>query len=162
MAREFGGDLFDLGNMSDDEIRDLVVQQFNEYPNIDAGWIDVSVRDGFVTLAGRVGTDAEARVAEEVLHDVIGIESYANELVVDETHRFEAPEGADDAIALEEDSDDQLGRPDANQSDTAGHLVESLESEAFGTHDVGEAIQDGIPYEPPDRPVGGYGSGENH
>ena len=163
MASDRAGDLFDLTGMSDDEIRDLVVQQLREYPNIDADWIEVQVKDGFVTLNGRVGTDDEVQIAEAVLDDVIGIETYANALVVDETHRFEAPEAVDDLLALEEESDTHLGRPNDNQSDTAGHLVEDLESETFGTHDMGEAIQDGIPYIPPDRPVGdGYDSKENH
>jgi hypothetical protein len=164
MASEHGGDLFDLSVMSDDDIRELVVQQLREYPNVDADWIDVQVKDGFVTLSGRVGTDNEIQVAEAVLHDVIGIETFSNELVVDELHRAESAEAIDDWLAEEEESNDQLsGGAESQQSDTAEHLVEDLESASFGTHDVGEAIQDGVPYVPPDRPVGdGYTSRENH
>lgn len=163
MANEFGGDLYDFDTMSDDEIRDLVSQRLREYPNLDADWIEVSVRDGVVTLSGRVGTDGEVQVAQEVLDDVLGIDVYSNELVVDETHRYTAPEAADEALAEEQETDSQMGDPDPNQSDSAEHLVEDLESETFGTHDVGEAVQDGIPYTPPDRPVGGgYGSREDH
>ena len=163
MAGQRGGDLYDLNNMTDDEIRDLVVQELREYPNVDSDWIDVQVKGGFVTLSGRVGTANEVQVAEEVVHDVIGIDSFSNELVVDETHRSEMPEAVDDWAAMEAEIDDQLGEPDPNQSDTAEHLAEDLEAETFGTHDMGEAIQDGIPYIPPDRPVGdGYNSQENH
>jgi hypothetical protein len=163
MARQHGGDLYDFGHMSDDEIRELVVQQLREYPNIDADWMDVQVRDGFVTLGGRVGTDAEVQIAEAVIHDVLGIQDYSNELVVDELHRGEGPEAADEWAAMEEELDGQLGDPAPQQSDTAAHLVEDLDSETFGTHDMGEAIQDGTAYIPPDRPVGdGYGSRENH
>lgn len=163
MAREHGGDLYDLSNMSDDEIRELVVQQLHEYPNIDADWIDVQVKNGLVTLSGRVGTDAELQVAEAVVHDVIGIESYSNELMVDELHRGEGAEAIDDWLAEENEMEDQLGDAASQQSDTADHLVEDLEAETFGTHDVGEAIQDGMPYIPPDRPIGdGYASTEDH
>ncbi|MBW3627838.1 MAG: BON domain-containing protein [Gemmatimonadetes bacterium] len=164
MAREHGGDLFDLSHMTDEDIRELVVQQLREYPNVDADWIDVQVKDGFVTLSGRVGTDSEVQVAEAILHDVIGVETFANELVVDELHRMESPEAIDDWLAEEEEMNDQLsGGAEPQQSDTAQHLVEDLESAAFGTHDIGEAIQDGIPYVPPDRPIGdGYTSRENH
>ena len=162
MARQHGGDLYNLGDMSDDEIRELVVEQLRE-ANVDADWVEVQVKDGFVTLGGRVGTDSEVQVAESVVHDIIGIEEYANELVVDELHRFEGPEAADEHVAMEADMDDQLGDPGGNQSDTADHLVEDLNSQTFGTHDMGEAIQDGVAYIPPDRPVGdGYGSRENH
>jgi hypothetical protein len=163
MARQHGGDIYDFAHMSDDEIRALVVQQLNDYPNVDAGWIDVQVRDGFVTLSGRVGTDSERRVAESILADVLGLQNYSNDLVLDETHRVEAPEAADEWAAMNLEGDEQIGRPDPNQSDTAEHLIEDLRSQTYGTHDMGEAIQDGIPYIPPDRPVGdGYESTEDH
>jgi hypothetical protein len=163
MAREYGGDLYDLSNMTDEEIRDLVVQQLREYPNIDAGWIDVHVKDGFITLSGSVGTDSEYQVAEAVLDDVLGIDDYSNELVVNELHRGEAPFAADEAIVQDEEVDDQLGETNPQQSDTADHLVEDLEQQTYGTHDVGTAVRDGTPYVPPDRPIAdGYDSRENH
>ena len=163
MAREYGGDLYDLNNMTDAEIRELVVQQLNEYPNIDPGWIDVRVKDGFVTLSGRVGTDGENQVAESVLDDVLGIDRYSNELVVDELVRGEAPAGADESVALDEEVDEQLGESDPQQSDTADHLAENLEADTYGTHDMGSAIRDGTAYIPPDRPIpDGYDSRENH
>jgi len=163
MARQFGGDLYDFPNMTDDEIRQVVVEQLREYPNLDADLIDVVVRDGLVTLSGRVGTDAEVQVATAVVGDVLGIERLSNELVVDEVQRGELSPAADEAIAQDEEVDEQTGEPPVDQSDTAAHLVEDLESQTYGTHDMGEAIQDGIPYIPPDRPVGdGYGSRENH
>ena len=164
MAMEHGGDLYDLGSMTDDEIRDLVVQQLREYPNVDADWIEVLVSGGVVTLTGRVGTDQELQVAEAVLADVIGVATYSNELMVDELHRQESAEAIDDWLVEEDASEDQLGgSPESQQSDTAEHLVEDLEAETFGTHDMQESIQDGIPYIPPDRPIGdGYTSREDH
>mgnify|MGYP006146229811 CR=1 FL=1 len=48
MATEHGGDLYDLSHMTDEEIRELVVQQLREYPNVDAEWIDVQVKDGVI------------------------------------------------------------------------------------------------------------------
>lgn len=163
MARQYGGDTYDFDTMTDDEIRQVVVEHLREYPNLDADWIDVDVKDGMVTLSGRVGTDAEVRVAGSVVDDVLGIERYSNELMVDALHRGEVPEAADEAAALDDEVDEQTGEPAMDQSDTAAHLVEDLEDETFGTHDMGQAIQDGIPYIPPDRPVSdGYGSRENH
>lgn len=163
MARQHGGDLFDFSQMTDDEIRSIVVEQLREYPNVDAGWIDVYVKEGFVTLSGRVGTDTERRVAEAVVHDVLGLQNYSNELVVDELHRGELPEAADEAAVAEAEIDDQIGDVYLQTSDTADHLMENLESETFGTHDLGTAIRDGTPYTPPDRPGSdGYDSRENH
>lgn len=163
MARQHGGDLFDFSNMSDDEIRDVVVEHLREYPSLNDTDVDVTVRDGQVTLSGRVGTDAEVQVAEAVLDDVLGLDDYTNELVVDEAVRYALPEAADDAEAASEELDDQLGESDEQQSDTAEHLQEDIESQTYGTHDMGEAIRDGATYTPPDRPVSdGYDSRENH
>ncbi len=163
MAREHGGDLYDFDQMTDDEIRQVVVEHLREYPNIDPDWIDVRVQDGFVTLSGRVGTDSEVRVAEAVLDDVLGIDSYANELVVDELHRHQLPEAVDDALVEEAEVDGQLGDISHNQTDTAEHLSGDLEAETYGTHDLGTSIRDGAPYVPPDRPLAdGYGSREDH
>jgi hypothetical protein len=163
MATQHGGDLFDFSDMTDDEIRGVVVEHLREYPNLVADALEVTVRNGHVTLGGRVGTDAEVQVAEAVLDDVLGIESYTNDLVVDESRRYELPNAADDAAAAAGELDDQLGTMDDQQSDTAEHLHEDIESQTYGTHDVGTAVRDGATYTPPDRPVSdGYDSRENH
>ena len=162
MARDYG-DVFDIRNMTDDELYQLIVQELQEYPNVDADWVDVAVKDGFVTLSGRVGTAGEVQVAEKVLTDVIGVESYANELVVDELHRSQRPEAADAAAMQDAAIQDQLGEGAEDQSDTANHLTEDLEAQSFGTHDMQKAIEGGVPYIPPERPISeGYRSGENH
>ena len=163
MRGDFG--TFDFSEMDDDEIYDLVVQHLTEYPELDVGWIDVIVSGGHVTLSGRVSSDGEVQVAEKALVDVLGLpeESFTNDLVVDELHRGEMPEAADDAVAQDLETDDQLGESMFDQSDTAEHLVEDLDALTYGTHDPSEAIQEGASYEPPDRPVAdGYGSRENH
>ncbi|MDQ3520744.1 MAG: BON domain-containing protein [Gemmatimonadota bacterium] len=162
MARDFDR-MLDTEGLSDDELYDLIIQQFNEQPELDTGWIDVSVRNGLVTLSGRVGTDSEVRTAENILNDVLGIREFANELIVDELHREMAPEAADDAAAADREADDQRGERNMSTEDSAQHLIEDLDGQTFGTHDLQSAIQDGIPYVPPDRPMAdGYGSGEDH
>jgi len=163
MRGDFG--TFDFTEMTDDEIYDLVVQHLGEYPELDLGWIDVAVRNGHVTLSGRVASDAEVQIAEKAVLDVLGLEqdSFTNDLVVDELHRGEAAEAADDAVTEEMEADEQLGSVGSSQSDTAEHLVEDLDALTYGSRDAGTAIQEGASYEPPDRPVpGGYGSREAH
>ncbi|HET7321659.1 MAG TPA: BON domain-containing protein [Longimicrobiaceae bacterium] len=163
MATPHDEELFDFDEMTDEEIRSVVVQQLRDYPNVDADWIRVFVRDGFVTLSGQVGTDGEYQVAEAVLHDVLGVEDYSNELTVGELHRGEAPAGADEAVVEDEEIDDQLGEVGSQQSDTAEHISQHLESDTYGTHDLGTSIRDGTAYVPPDRPIAdGYDSREDH
>jgi hypothetical protein len=163
MLGDFG--TYDFGSMTDDEIYDLVVQHLGEYPELDVGWIEVAVRNGHVTLSGRVSGDGEVQVAEKALVDVLGLDEthFTNDLVVDELHRGEMPVAADDARVADLEVDDQLGEAQFDQSDTAEHLVEDLEALTYGTHDVGHAVEEGASYEPPDRPVpDGYGNRENH
>lgn len=163
MAQDFDDLFFDFSTMTDDEIYDVVVQQLNEYPAIDPGWMEVRVKDGFVTLSGRVGTDAERQIAEKVVVEVLGIEGFSNELVVTELARGDVPEAADDAAEYEAEFDDHLGGGLQNQEDTASHLVEDLEAETYGTRDMQQAIEEGLAYEPPDRPMAdGYDSTEDH
>lgn len=162
MAKEYGG-IYDVSNMSDEELRQLVVQQLSEYPNIDSEWVRVEVKDGHVSLSGRVGTDGAVQVAEQVVNAILGIESYTNDLMVDELHRGQAPSAADVAASAADQYEDQLGEPEGHSTDTAAHLTEDIEAETYGTHDMQKAIQEGATYIPPDRPISdGYDSRENH
>ena len=134
MARNDRGDSLDLSSMGDDDIRGLVLNELREQPNLDADWIDVQVRDGHITLSGRVGTDAEIRVAGNIVSDVIGPESMSNELVIDEAHRGERAAGADEAAMEVEELESQTGGDTGQQTDTADHLQENLDEEG------GEAV----------------------
>src|SRR4028118_1171865 len=153
MAQDFDELFFDFENMTDDEVYDVVLQQLNEYPNIDPGWIEVAVKDGFVTVSGRVGTDSEKQVVEKIIVETMGISTFSNELVVDELVRGDVPEAADDAAACEAELDDQLGGRDQNQSDTAAHLMENLDAEMYGTHDMQAAIEHRPSHRPPPPPT---------
>lgn len=162
MAREYAGDLYDFENMSDSEIREVVLDHLREDSNLDAADIDVDVRNGAVTLSGRVGTDSEVQIAENVVDDVLGIDDVNNELVVDELRRDQAPEGADEEVA-ELEAHEPEGLQARQQSDTAEHINENIAERSFGTESVEAAIRDGVPYSPPDQPTAdGYDSRENH
>jgi hypothetical protein len=152
MAEDFEN-LYDIGNLNDVELRELVYQQFQEYPEIDPDLVDVTVADGQIRLAGRVGTEQELQQIEHVLTDVLGISSVANDLVVDELVRGERSEAADEAVAEEINADPQGGTGARRTEDSAKHLLGDLSAELYGTHDPQQATQDGTAYEPPDRPV---------
>lgn len=154
MPRDYE-DIFDLDDMSDDEIQSLIRQELEDYDTLDADNILVRVTAGEVELTGRVGTEEERRIAEHVLTDVIGVTRYRNDLVVDEVRRDEEPEAADDHIgdALGR-GEDQLGGRDRLPSDPAAWRTnQDLDAELYGTHDRERAIEDGASYEPPDSPT---------
>jgi len=161
MARDTGD--IDIQDLSDDELQQLVVERLEAHAGIDAGWLDVRVSEGRVTLGGRVGTDAEKQVAVSLVVEELGVERFDDDVVVSSLHRHELPEAVEEAVIEEREGNDQLGGDTRQQSDTAAHLEEDLESEMLGTHDVQKAVQEGATYVPPDRSVGdGYDSEEDH
>jgi hypothetical protein len=95
MAGSFGGDLYDFQNLTDSELRTVIIEQLQARSNLDADDIEVIVRHGCVTLEGRVGTDDEVQVAGEVLDDLLGLEDFSNNLVVDPLRRGENPDPAE-------------------------------------------------------------------
>lgn len=164
MARDYN-DIFEVSNLDDGELKDLVLDELREHPDIDVDLVEVSVERGQVRLAGRVGTEQEVQTVEHVVTDLIGIRNVRNELVVVDAVRGERSDGADDALVedLEADAQMSAGPGGSTTSDTAQHLVEDLEAEHFGTHNPQEAVERGTAYEPPDRAIqqGSY-SVEDH
>jgi hypothetical protein len=152
MAHEYDN-LHDIANLDDGELKDLVLQELREYPDIDAELVEVNVEGGQVRLAGRVGTEQEVQVVEHVITDLLGVGRVNNELVVFDAARGERSEAADDAITEELEADSQFDSGIERTSDTAQHLVDDVEAEQFGTHNAQEAAERGTTYEPPDRAI---------
>ncbi len=152
MADEYD-DIYDIANLDDGELKQLVLQQLREYPDIDVDLVEVDVDRGRVRLAGRVGTEQEVQTVEHVVTDLLGVDRVRNELVIFDAVRGQRSEAADDANAEEMEADPQVSVGHSNTSDTAQHLVEDLEAEHFGTHDPQQATERGIAYEPPDRVI---------
>ena len=155
--------LYNLENLSDDELRELVYQEFREIPEIDPDLVQVRVESGAVSLEGRVGTEQELQQIEHVLTDIIGVSSVRNDLVIDELTRGERSEAADEAVAEDMTNDPQGGSGARRTEDSAKHLLGDMAADLYGTHDPQQAIEQGTSYEPPDRPVQeGTWSRENH
>jgi hypothetical protein len=154
-------DFYDIESMTDEELDALIRDELNDHPDIDASGVDITVSEGSVALAGRVGTEAEYQVIEHVLTDVLGIR-VENGLVIDELVRLQQSEAADTANAMVYGSGAGRGGADRTE-DTAEHLLEDTAAEQYGTDDMGEATERGYTYNPPTTPVQeGTWSKENH
>lgn len=169
MARDFE-DLHDLDELSDRELRDLVVNHLRSSNAIDVDDITVTAEDGIVTLEGRVGTDSERRIPEHVLTDVLGIVDFRNNLVVDPIRRAESSEDVDENLEEDERAEGLLlGDRPVPLSPEAEHLEEDVDAQLWGTTDVGKAIEGGTAWIPPEAPTPeglegteGSPSGEDH
>lgn len=164
MPRDYE-DAINTDQLDDDDIRDLLRQRLDEADDFNVDEVDIEVRDGRVTVEGRVGTDEERHHVEQVLSG-LGVQNYENNVVVDEAARAEYSEAADIANLEDAAVDDELGERGKATSDTAEHLNPDTRGEQFGTRDVKKAIEQGQSYTPPDGPmqegIEGGRTGERH
>jgi hypothetical protein len=149
MAEDYE-DFYDIESMTDEEVQALVRERLDADSSLDAERIDLSVSDGRVTVSGRVGTENEADIIERLLTDGIGVE-VVNHLIVDELVRQQQPEAADEANARVYTQGQGHGGADRTE-DSAEHLLRDTSAEQYGTDDMGEAIERGHSYNPPDSP----------
>ena len=153
MARDFE-DIHDIDDLGDDELRELVREHLAAHNGIDVDDINVHVEKGRVRLLGRVGTEAEARVAEHVVTDVLGLQNVSNELVVDATRRAESPMAIDDHLADEEKTEGLLlGDRPVPLADTVSEVEDELDDRLWGTTDVQKTISEGTAWIPPESPT---------
>jgi hypothetical protein len=147
-------DIRDTDNLSDNELRALIRDTFEQQLLFDPDDVEVSVHNRVVSLSGRVGTEEELRIAERVVTDLVGLEKVKNNLFVDPIRRAESPEAIDEHLVDEELHENLLlGGRARSEDPEAEHLHEDIRSELFGTTDVHEAIEGGIPWNPPDGPT---------
>ena len=71
----------------DADIQRDVLSDLDWDPEVDAAEIGVTVADGVVTLAGRVGNYAVKRAAERAAQRVLGVTAIAEDMVIDLTDR---------------------------------------------------------------------------
>jgi hypothetical protein len=153
MARDYE-DVHDLDDLNDGELRDLVRQQLAANKTLDIDDLTITVENGTVVLAGRVGTDQERRVAEHIVTDVLGVTAYRNDIFIDPIRRAASPEAIDEHIVDESEHEGLLlGDRAVPLSPEAEHRVENLDDQLFGTTDVQHAIQDGTSWIPPESPT---------
>jgi hypothetical protein len=155
-------DAINLDQMGDDDVRDLVLQRLEELDEFDADDIEVEVADGRVRVEGRVGTEGERQVVEQVMTG-LGVVDYDNNVVVDRNVRASRAEAADIARLEDAAVDGPLGDPSSRSSETAQHFQDDTGSEIHGTRDMQKAIEEGQSYTPPQGPMQeGVGDGERH
>jgi hypothetical protein len=144
----------EIQNLSDAELKRYILDEFRSQKAFDVNDITVEVNGGAVRLSGRVGTEAELRIIDHVVTDVIAVRSLTNEIVVDELRRAQSPEAIDEHIADEEEHGGLLlGDVPRPLSPEAEHLADMADDGSIGTHDVQESIETAEPWIPPESPT---------
>ena len=153
MARDFE-DIHSIENLGDDELRELVRDHLRAHNLVDVDDINVHVEKGRVRLLGRVGTEAQLRVAEHVLTDQLGLQDVSNELMVDPIRRAVSPEDIDEHLNDEDRAEGLLlGDRAVPLSPEAELQQEDLDARLVGTTDVGKSIAEGTAWIPPESPT---------
>lgn len=153
MAHDYE-DIHNIEGLDDRELRDLVREQLADHGTLDIDDITVIVTDNQVVLSGRVGTDGERRVAEHVLTDVLGIQDFRNDLVVDPIRRAVSPLDIDEHLADEEGrAGTLLGDRAVPLNDESEHLADGAGEDLNGTTDMQRVMEDGATWSPPDSPT---------
>ena len=71
------------GSKADDKLYDQVRLRLAGDPMVNGGALEVDVKDGAVTLRGKVRTDKARERAEKVAKKVKGVKSVTNEIKID-------------------------------------------------------------------------------
>ncbi len=155
MARDYE-DFSSIDDLDDDELRQLVRDRLADHPDLDPDDITVIVDQGTVRLEGRVGTEAELRMADHVLTDVVGVVDYDNSLVVDAVRRVETPMDVEDHLNAERENSGSIFGEMPEQDSPEVDLNrgdEDLEERMFGTTNYQDAVAHGTTYIPPESPT---------
>jgi len=71
--------------VSDDAITDNVRRKLANDPDVKGGALEVDVKNGVVTVKGKVKTEKARSKAEKLIHKVKGVTGVQNQLVVSPT-----------------------------------------------------------------------------
>ncbi|MBI2340354.1 MAG: hypothetical protein HYU99_08335 [Deltaproteobacteria bacterium] len=94
--------------LSDEEVVEFILESLEEDGRVRTDCLDIECVNGRPCLSGRVATDEERELIDEILTDVLNIHDYENTVWVDDRLTFEKVEddeegGARGRSSLEED-----------------------------------------------------------
>ena len=89
--------------LTDEEMVEFILENLEEDGRVRTDYLDLECVNGRPILAGRVASDEELALIDEILNDVLNIHNYENTVWVDDTLAFEGGE--------EEEEEEGPGRP---------------------------------------------------
>lgn len=100
--------LMSLKDLTDEEVVEMVLEQLEEDGRIQTEHIRVECADGHVSISGRVASDEEIEIVNEIFNDVLDIHDYESHLWVDESLAFEEDEEDEGKDRLELEEEEEL------------------------------------------------------
>jgi len=105
--------------LSDDKIVHLIVNHLEEDDRIAPTYITVDCQKGIPVISGRVASDHELQVLEELMNDLLEINNFENHVWVDDTLAFQktAHDAEGDNVDLDDDSELNAEEPFESDED---------------------------------------------
>lgn len=101
-----------MESYEDEELMESILEGFEDDGRINMNYIDVEVVDGSITVSGRVSSDEEMTVIEEVMEG-LKIKDYNNKVWIDDTLSYEGNDDeADKMKGVDIDDDDDIDDQD--------------------------------------------------
>lgn len=93
-----------LDELTDEEIVEAIVEHLSEDGRVNTDFIKVECHDARPVISGRVASDEDLDIVNEILTDVLEIDNFENNVWVDDTLAFESTR--DDAKSEDEDEEE--------------------------------------------------------
>ncbi len=75
----------DISDMKDDEIVEALLEVFEEDGRLNMDYIDIESADGAITISGRVSSEEELQMIDEIMAEQAKLDVYKNKVWVDES-----------------------------------------------------------------------------
>lgn len=107
-----------LDGLTDEQILEAIQEAYAEDARLNMRYIDIEVVDSGITLNGRVSSEEELQIIEEVMEENLRLTDYNNKVWVDETlSHDETDENATDIKDLSFDDDDDIDDQDYSEEE---------------------------------------------
>ncbi len=103
--------------MTDEELQEFIMDGLKEDPRVDAAYLELEVVKGKPILNGRVASDEQVQILDEIMTDVLDVEKYDNNVWVDDELAFDGADEKDDVEELSFDDEEDMEPDDSFGSD---------------------------------------------
>lgn len=96
-----------IDNLSDEEIIETISEHLTEDGRVNTDYIKIECHDTRPVISGRVASDEQIQIVDEILTDVLEVESFENNLWVDDALAFESSADEEEDEDKEEEMDEE-------------------------------------------------------
>ncbi len=107
-------------DMSDEEIVEAIQEAFDDDGRVKSDYIKIEFSKGKPVINGRVASDDQVQIVDEIMSDVLEIEKYENKLWVDDELSFENVD-SDEMGELSFDEEENLDSEEGYEDEEEKH-----------------------------------------